>query len=944
MAALDDVGGVDPESVAGRGVGAIANVGKQVSAAGDGGSRLRCNWDALWATADQSWASPSLVWNDVTRAELRHALDREIATLELEQQREEYSARAAVEAAVDQTPVGGAGGTAFGGSVGHVSWNHREFYVRYPSLEEEVRICGTFVRHLIENAEPLKSPEDGGGAGLDGGGMTPQVRSPERSRLSSAVSFGLIRQPAEFFYAAYRELLELADVDVAPLGDSAPRRVDKRHLCVQAMSAAYSQQAGAIGPFKGVPHCGRLIDHTLDAGLRDKLLLLFRALVTSGPNASLVEANAGAMVDAGLVDVLACIVAGAHGAGERALMPMASNLLTATAHVEPLKVWYYIADDAGVDVSSYDPWEMGASCPAGVSCVGPLSRAELRQAFSHGKATGVTRVRARGDAVTALGWQRLRDVRELRWMAAAGRRTLSPQEAAAAALETLIAIVTAAPSVDADGDPVRPIPKAKRALCAPHCLAHVAQAMLCGDARVADLSARLLKAVVAYNPATMVRLYRTGVFYFALAYPGSNLAALSDLLCASHTRQDSTAAPGAGAHANTQGSLASRSALGDLLPESLLQIAETYGAAALAEALTADADTPELIWTRSMREERLVAQLTVHLGDFPRALAENHCAVYEYAPIAPITYPALEDEVWCHRYYLRSLADEERFPGWRIKDVVDVVRALLAAWRAELAKKPMSMSETDAAAELELKEDWHALPRDERESLLKRAYRRLAMRYHPDKNPGGLARFRAVRAAYDRLRAGAAGAQGAAPWRVVLLLRAQCACYRRQPTELAPFMYAGFPLLLAEVERAADAPPGALVPAPRDVSTAGDSGDRQHACVYERAAASSELILLTCMASVQNGDAVARAGGVVPLGALLARTAAAAPADVSDADHRCAIGADVLRTLAGLAALASARDAFDVEAHAVVRDVSVRHEEAVVANRRHAAARRGAAA
>lgn len=44
-----------------------------------------------------------------------------------------------------------------------------------------------------------------------------------------------------------------------------------------------------------------------------------------------------------------------------------------------------------------------------------------------------------------------------------------------------------------------------------------------------------------------------------------------------------------------------------------------------------------------------------------------------------------------------------------------------------------------------------------------------------------------VQAAYERLQAGAAGGQGPQPWRILLLLRAQCVLFRRCPEELAPF-------------------------------------------------------------------------------------------------------------------------------------------------------------
>ena len=59
-----------------------------------------------------------------------------------------------------------------------------------------------------------------------------------------------------------------------------------------------------------------------------------------------------------------------------------------------------------------------------------------------------------------------------------------------------------------------------------------------------------------------------------------------------------------------------------------------------------------------------------HLGDFPRKLEQRVSAVYEYTPMPPVGYPELAEEIWCHRYYLRNLCDEERFPDWCIVDHV----------------------------------------------------------------------------------------------------------------------------------------------------------------------------------------------------------------------------------------------------------------------------------
>ena len=63
----------------------------------------------------------------------------------------------------------------------------------------------------------------------------------------------------------------------------------------------------------------------------------------------------------------------------------------------------------------------------------------------------------------------------------------------------------------------------------------------------------------------------------------------------------------------------------------------------------------------------------------------------------------------------------------------------------------------------------------------------MARLYHPDKNPAGRDRFLAVQAAYERLQAGAAGRQGPQPWRVLLLLRAQCLLFRCCPEVLEPY-------------------------------------------------------------------------------------------------------------------------------------------------------------
>ena len=56
------------------------------------------------------------------------------------------------------------------------------------------------------------------------------------------------------------------------------------------------------------------------------------------------------------------------------------------------------------------------------------------------------------------------------------------------------------------------------------------QAVLTGQPQLVSLTAALLHTVLLHDSAAMASLYRTGIFFFALAYCGSNLVELACLL------------------------------------------------------------------------------------------------------------------------------------------------------------------------------------------------------------------------------------------------------------------------------------------------------------------------------------------------------------------------------------------------------------------------------
>jgi DnaJ family protein C protein 13 len=353
-------------------------------------------------------------------------------------------------------------------------------------------------------------------------------------------------------------------------------------------------------------------------------------------------------------------------------------------------------------------------------------------------------------------WKRLEAVWQLRWQLCTdgiGDPVFTANAVSLLALKSLSRLIDLHRSHDSRGVLYYPIPTAKRLLCGIGAISNemgsrplpiLCQALLCRDSAVVDHAADLIFKLVQNNDEAMSKLYLTGLFYFACTYPGSNVSSLSRLLHATHLNQNFRSGFSAVA-GDTELPLKARSILGSLLPEGLLFVLVNYGPDRFAEYYVGNVDTPEVIWTFEMRKY-LIEMIHQHLGDFPLRLMQNNTIEYEYCPIPSLSYKRLEAELFCHNYYLQALCDEVRFPDWPVAEPVELFRACLDRFMKQfnLDQEAEDQARLKAAQVLKLSEG-------DGSKELRKAYRSLALQFHPDKNPSGRSTFEAIQSSYELL-------------------------------------------------------------------------------------------------------------------------------------------------------------------------------------------------
>ena len=330
-----------------------------------------------------------------------------------------------------------------------------------------------------------------------------------------------------------------------------------------------------------------------------------------------------------------------------------------------------------------------------------------------------------------------------------------------------------------------PLPTSKRLMSEPSQVSTFAQLLLSNDGKVVDTAANLLHNLMECNPIVCSKLYLSGAFYFGCRYTGNNFNAIAKLFAISHLKQSfHTSSP----LLFKDLPLDQQSILGNILPEALLNALVNYSPDIFAAIFTGHIDSPEFIWNTESRKY-LIQMIDQHIGAFTGLLRQYTLATYEYVPIPKIHYPQLEKELYVFEYYLKNLCDEVKFPNWPISDPLNLLRSTIQRWYVEMEKGIVDASVDEAKKALEVEGPCST-------STLRSAYRKLARKYHPDKNPNGREKFERIKEAYELLCSIEMEVAETDLRNVLLLLKTQNIIYRRFHDRLKNQQYPAYSLVL----------------------------------------------------------------------------------------------------------------------------------------------------
>ncbi|XP_072547287.1 dnaJ homolog subfamily C member 13 isoform X3 [Salminus brasiliensis] len=660
---------------------------------------------------------------------------------------------------------------------------------------------------------------------------------------------GAIKRSYEFFNELYHRFL------LTP-------KVAMKCLCLQALTIVYGKCCEEIGPFTDTKYIVGMLDRCTDKLERDRLILFLNKLILNKKNVKDIMDSNGVRI---LVDLLTL----AHLHTSRATVPLQSNVLEAAPDMkrESEKEWYFGNADK--------------------ERRGPFSFEEMQEFWSSGTLTAKTRCWAQGMD----GWRPLQAIPQLKWcLLASGQAVMNETDLATLILNMLITMCSYFPSRDQDNAIIRPLPKVKRLISDNTSLPHIVQLLLTFDPILVEKVANVLYLVMQDNP-NLQRLYLTGVFFFIMMYTGSNVLPVARFLKYTHLKQAFKSEEAKGQD------IVQRSVLGPVLPEAMVCYLENYEAERFSEIFLGEFDTPEAIWSSEMRR-MMIEKIAAHLADFTPRLQSNTRALYQYCPIPVVSFPQLDSELFCNIYYLRHLCDSNRFPNWPIRDPVKLLKDTLEAWKREVEKKPPSMSVDDAYEVLNLPigQGQHE------ESKIRKAYFRLAQKYHPDKNPDGRDMFEKVNKAYEFLCTKSARiVDGPDPENIILILKTQSILFNRHRQELEPYKYAGYPMLIKTITM--------------------ETGDEQ---LFSKTSpllpAASELAFHTVNCSALNAEELRRESGIEVLLEALSRCVAVLTASSKPDDMAVQVCGHICKCYSVAAQFEECREKI-IELPNIIRDV-----------------------
>nr|XP_024215378.1 dnaJ homolog subfamily C member 13 [Halyomorpha halys] len=553
-----------------------------------------------------------------------------------------------------------------------------------------------------------------------------------------------------FFYNLYHRFL---------LGTSS----DVKCMCLHALTIVYGHFYTKIQYFSDTKYLITMLQMTFSRVERDRLLFFLHKLTFN-------KENVKDIIDSNGIPVLVELTTLAHLHTTRAMVPTQTNVLEFKPNEsrnDEEKEWHY------QNVGDKKPSDR------------QVSFKELKMLFSKGIIFKESKCWAQG----MQNWTPMQNIPQLKWcLLGKGNSLMNESELAILILNMLITMMEYYPSRNEEDAIIWPICKLKQILSSSHCLPHLVQLLLTFDPIIVEKVATLL-CHIAQDNAQTPKLYMTGVFYFILMYNGSNVLPIAKFLQMTHAKQ-------AFRGDETQSmELMQRSILGQLLPEAMVNYLENYGAEKFAQIFLGEYDSPEVIWNSEMRG-MLIQKIAAHIADFTPRLWSNNKALYQHAIIPAIRYPQLDCELFCNIYYLKHLCDTSRFPDWPINDPVTVLRDVLEAWKFEVEKKPLAMSIDDAYKILEI--SFNETPD---ETTVRKAYYKLAQKYHPDKNLDGREKFEDVNKAYDFLCSRRVWMEtGINLNNIKLIIKTQSILFFRYSPVLQPYKYAGYHQLIKTIQ------------------------------------------------------------------------------------------------------------------------------------------------